>query len=112
MWLIVVSVLCQLGAVLLLKFNAVLTPVGVLAELLFSPLFFGALACLATQALVWQRVLANHALSKAYPVTSAIVPGSLIAGWVLFDEAVTLPRLLGSIAILAGIWMMSRPQAR
>jgi hypothetical protein len=112
MWLIAASVLCQLGAVLLLKFNAVVTPVGGLAELLFNPLFLGALACLTMQALVWQHVLATYALSKAYPLTSLTYPGSLIAGWALFDEAITLPRLSGSIVILAGIWMMTRPQAR
>jgi multidrug transporter EmrE-like cation transporter len=112
MWLIVASVLCQLGAVLLLKFNAVVTPVGSLAELLFSPLLLSAFACLAMQALVWQRVLATYPLSQAYPITSLIYPGSLLAGWALFDEALTLPGLTGSIMILAGIWMMTRPQAR
>lgn len=112
MWMIVASVLCQLGAVVLLKFNAVVTPFGGLAELLSSPLFFGMLTCFALQASVWQRVLASYALSKAYPLTSLIYPGSLIAGWALFDEAITLSRLSGIIVILAGIWMMTRPQER
>jgi drug/metabolite transporter (DMT)-like permease len=110
--LIVLSVLCQLGAVLLLKQLAVVLPVFAVAGVALHPLFWAAIACLGLQAIIWQRVLARHPLSMVYPLNSMIYPASLVAGWALFGEALTLPRLAGSAVILLGIWLMSsRPAA-
>ncbi len=112
MALIVLSVLCQLGAVLLLKQLALVLPVFALAGVALHPLFWAAIACLGLQAIIWQRVLARHPLSMVYPLNSMIYPASLLAGWALFGEALTLPRLAGSAVILLGIWLMSsRPAA-
>jgi drug/metabolite transporter (DMT)-like permease len=104
--LIVASVLCQLGAVLLLKQLASVQPLLTLAGMALHPLFLAALACMGMQALIWQRVLAKYPLSFAYPLNSIIYPASLISGWLLFGEAVTTPRLMGSAVILFGVWIM------
>lgn len=106
MGLIVLSVACQLGAVLLLKQLASAQPLLTPAGLALHPLFFSALACLGMQAVIWQRVLTRYPLSFAYPLNSVIYPASLLSGWLLFGEAVTLPRLLGSAVILFGVWVM------
>jgi len=105
--LVVFSVLCQLGAVLLLKQLALVLPVFTVIGLALHPLFWAALGCLGMQALLWQRVLDRHALAFVYPLNSMIYPASLISGWTLFGEALTLPRLAGSAVILLGVWLMS-----
>ena len=104
---IFLSVACQLGAVLLLKQLALVQPAFSVAGVALHPLFWAAIVCLGLQALLWQRVLDRHPLSVAYPLNSMISPASLLAGWVLFGEALTLPRLAGSAVILCGIWLMS-----
>jgi drug/metabolite transporter (DMT)-like permease len=104
---IVASVMCQLAAVLLLKQQALLHPASGIADVFVHPLYWMALGCLGLQALFWQKVLARHALSFAYPLNSLIYPATLVAGWFLFGEAVTLQRLAGSGVILAGIWVVS-----
>lgn len=109
--LILSSILCQLGAVLLLKQHARLNPAFGLAELLLHPLFWAALACLGLQAILWQKVLSRQPLSHVYPLNSLIYPASLLAGWALFAEPVTPGRLAGSLVILGGIWLMSRRPA-
>lgn len=109
--LIVLSVLCQLGAVLLLKQLALVQPVFSIAGVALHPLFWLAIACLGLQALLWQIVLARHPLSVAYPLNSMIYPASLLAGWAFFGEALTPSRLAGSAVILLGIWFMSRRPA-
>jgi drug/metabolite transporter (DMT)-like permease len=109
--LIVLSLLCQLGAVLLLKQLALVSPVFSIVGTGLHPLFGAAIACLGVQAVLWQRVLARHPLAVVYPLNSMIYPASLAAGWVVFDEVLTLPRLAGSALILLGIWLMSERQA-
>lgn len=112
MELIILSVLCQLGAVLVLKQLALVLPVYSVVGVALHPLFWAAVACLGLQAILWQRVLARHPLSMVYPLNSMIYPASLLAGWALFGEALTLQRLAGSAVILLGICLMSsRPVA-
>jgi drug/metabolite transporter (DMT)-like permease len=105
--LIVTSVLCQLAAVLLLRKQALLHPASGVVDVFLHPLYWAALGCLGLQALLWQRVLARHDLSFAYPLNSLIYPATLGAGWLLFGEAITLQRLVGSGVILAGVWIVS-----
>lgn len=107
MALIVASVMCQLAAVLLLKQQAVLHPLSGIADIFLHPLYWAALGCLGLQALLWQRVLARHDLSFAYPLNSLIYPATLVAGWFLFGEAITLQRIAGSGVILFGVWIIS-----
>jgi drug/metabolite transporter (DMT)-like permease len=92
---------------LLLKQQALLQPPSGIADVLVHPLYWAALGCLGLQAVLWQRVLARHELSFAYPLNSLIYPATLAAGWFLFGEAVTLQRLAGSGVILIGIWVAS-----
>ena len=110
MALIILSVLCQLGAVLLLKQLALVLPVFSIVGTGLHPLFWAAIACLGMQAVLWQHVLARHPLSVVYPLNAMIYPASLLAGWMIFGEALTLPRLAGSAVILHGIWLMSSRQ--
>ena len=105
--LIIASVLCQLVAVLFLKQNALTHPGAGFAELLHLPLFWAAIAALFAQAVLWQRVLTRYPLSYAYPVNSLMYPFALVAGWALFGEAITAARIVGSAAIVAGIWLFT-----
>lgn len=108
MVMIALSMACQLGAVLLLKQLALIHPVFSLADAALHPLFWTALSCLGMQAILWQGILAKHPLSYVYPLNSIIYPASLVAGWVFFAEAFTIPRLAGSAIILLGVSLMSR----
>lgn len=105
---ILVSVLMQLGALFLLKLMSPTMPEFSLFNVLMHPMFWGALACLAGQALSWQWVLRRFELSFAYPFNSLIYPASLLLGAMFLQELVTAGRLVGVALIMAGIWVMAR----
>jgi multidrug transporter EmrE-like cation transporter len=113
MWLIVLSVACQLGAVILLKLFAQQDGEQAysLLRVLLHPYFWLALLCLAGQAFTWQLVLRRYPLSFAYPFNGLIYPGALLVGTLFFAEPVSAAKLLGVALIIGGVWVMSREQS-
>lgn len=49
----------------------------------------------------------RYQLSYVYPFLSINYLLSVFLGYVMFDEEVTAPRVLGSLIILAGVCMLS-----
>lgn len=108
MWLIGLSVACQLGAVILLKMFAQQDgETYSLLRVLLHPYFWLALLCLAGQAFTWQLVLRRFPLSFAYPFNGLIYPGALLLGYLFFSEPVSAAKLLGVMLIIGGVWVMS-----
>lgn len=111
MAVIVFSVICQLGAVILLKLFAQQDDGAYsLLRVVLHPYFWLALACLAAQALSWQLALRRFPLSFAFPFNSLIYPGALVAGYIFFGETANAVQLLGVALIVAGLWVMNPEQ--
>jgi multidrug transporter EmrE-like cation transporter len=58
--------------------------------------------------LVWLRVLATTQVSVAYPFVGVGFVITTAAAWPLFGEVPTPTRLAGTLAIMFGIWLLTR----
>ena len=56
----------------------------------------------------WLVALSRVDLSYAYPFASLSYVIMLIASWWIFDENISLMRLIGTIIIGIGVWLISR----
>jgi uncharacterized membrane protein len=80
-------------------------------KLLSSPWILSSFAAGGLAALAYLLALQRLELSRAYPVMSlSFVLVLLFSAW-LFGEAVTLPKVLGIMLILAGLFLGSRTWA-
>lgn len=57
---------------------------------------------------VWLMVLSRAEVSVAYPITSLGYILSAIAGYYLFNENLTLTRIIGIVVIMFGVYLVSR----
>jgi multidrug transporter EmrE-like cation transporter len=56
----------------------------------------------------WMRVLAEMKLSAAFPLSAASYVLVIAASWFYFHEPGNVLQVMGSAAILAGVWLISR----
>jgi drug/metabolite transporter (DMT)-like permease len=56
----------------------------------------------------WLAALSRVDLSFAYPFASFNYVVILVASWIIFDEKITLSRLLGTVVIGIGVLLISR----
>ena len=77
-----------------------------------SPLVLVGIAIFCLSTLLWLFALAKADLSFAYPFLSLTYLAVLIGGALLFHEEVTLPRVLGFIVIITGVWIVARSEQR
>ncbi len=56
----------------------------------------------------WLTALSRVDLSYAYPFASLSYVVMLIASWQLFNEDITVLRLLGTLVVCAGVFIISR----
>jgi drug/metabolite transporter (DMT)-like permease len=56
----------------------------------------------------WLAALSRVDLSFAYPFASFNYIVMLVASWMMFDEKITLSRLLGTVVIGIGVFLISR----
>ena len=63
---------------------------------------------LLTRSAIWIAVLRRLPLSFAYPVMSLSFVLVLLASNYLFNEALTVPRIIGSVLIIAGVFSIYR----
>lgn len=75
-----------------------------------SPYVLTGLLVYAIATLMWFRVLSECPMSMAYPLMSSSYILGIIAGRVVFSEAVPTTRWLGSLVICIGIWLVSKPR--
>lgn len=77
-----------------------------------SPLVLVGVAIFCVSTLLWLLALAKADLSFAYPFLSLTYLAVLIGGALLFREEVTVPRVLGFIVIITGVWIVARSELR
>jgi drug/metabolite transporter (DMT)-like permease len=86
--------------------------VDTLLRMATSPLVLVGVAIFAVSTLLWLLALARADLSFAYPFLSLTYLAVLVGGALLFREEVTLPRVLGFIVIIMGVWIVARSEQR
>jgi drug/metabolite transporter (DMT)-like permease len=77
-----------------------------------TPWMWAALISEAAAFVVWMRILSDHALSKAFPLSAISYLLILCIGWFFFHEAVLPLQLVGSALILAGVWLIGTANTR
>lgn len=74
-----------------------------------NPQILIGLALYGISFIIWLRVLTFNDLSKSYPIFASIVFLFTTVGSVLFlKESVSFVRILGTIVIIAGIFIVAR----
>ena len=99
------------GQILFKRAASQLTPGGGsswLFELARSPTMWVAVALYAGATLLWVRILTTVPLSRAYPFVAlafVLVPA---AGYLFFDESITMRYALGTALIIVGVAVAAR----
>ncbi len=86
--------------------------VDTLLKMATNPLLLVGIAIFGVSTLLWLLALSKADLSFAYPFLSLIYIAVLLGGAVLFQEAVTLPRVLGFAVIVTGVWIVARSEKK
>lgn len=67
-------------------------------------LFYGcSLACIGVYAILWQLALKDIPLNVAYPLKAVTLVISMFFGYIIFHDAVTVPMIVGTVIIFAGV---------
>ena len=75
--------------------------------MLFDPYILIALLLYALGTVMWLFVLAEIDVSKAYPWVGLAVVLTMLLGIFLLGEPLTLPRVFGTLLVVAGISLIS-----
>ena len=67
-------------------------------------------AVLGVYAIIWQQLLKRFELSIAYANKAMTLLWSLLWSVVLFREAVTLPKVIGVMLVIAGTIVLNSPE--
>lgn len=102
------SLFFQAGAGVLGKTAALHMGKPTVSAFLTNPWYLGGMACLLSQAVVWQLVLREIRLFVAYLVTSLNYFVVLAASRFLFLERITLLNVAGAAVIVAGVYLVVR----
>lgn len=73
-----------------------------------NPFVIAGLTVYLASTVFWLLALSRVDLSYAYPFASLSYIVMLIASWRLFDENISLMRLLGCVVVLTGVMLISR----
>ena len=80
----------------------------VVRQIITNPFVIVGLMLYAAGALFWLAALSRVDLSYAYPFVSLSYIFMLIASWQIFDETITPLRLVGTVIIAVGVFLVSR----
>lgn len=72
-------------------------------KLLLNPWVISSFVCAFLAALSWMAAMTKFPLSYAYPFVSLTFVLTVICASIFFNEAITVPKLVGMGAIVAGI---------
>ena len=64
------------------------------------------IACEVASFLIWIRLLSTVDLGAAFPISALCYVAVLGSSWLVFHEPASMRQLLGSAAILAGVWLI------
>jgi uncharacterized membrane protein len=79
-----------------------------LMRLLLDPWIISVLLAAALAALTWFAAMTKYELSYAYPFMSIAFILVLVLSAVFFNEAITIPKVLGVVLITAGVIISSQ----
>jgi drug/metabolite transporter (DMT)-like permease len=105
--LLVLSITVQVGAFLFQRIAGLRTATGSAVSTWGDPYFFGSVAFLAVNGLVWPFVLRRIPLSRAYPFTAFIPPLNLVAAAFVLGEPVGGLHVLGMALVAVGVWILA-----
>ncbi|TGE32581.1 EamA family transporter [Desulfosporosinus sp. Sb-LF] len=74
-----------------------------LGSILLTPAIFFGFACFGVSSILWLVVISRWELSFAYPLVALGYVLAILYGTLLLHETITIPKILGSLLILAGI---------
>jgi multidrug transporter EmrE-like cation transporter len=77
-------------------------------KMLSSLWVWSSLVCYGISAIVWMVVLSRVEVSFSYPFVALGFVIVALAGYFLFQEQITLPRMIGIALICAGILFVAR----
>ena len=80
----------------------------VVSAVALNPGVLGGLALYGFGTMLWLAVLARAELSQAYPFVGLSFVLTAIFGAVLFDDALSTPRIAGIAAIVVGVYLVGR----
>lgn len=83
-----------------------------LASILTHPVLPVLVALEIASFATWMYVLARMQLSEAFPLSAVSYVFVLLASWVLFGESGSVLQVVGSVAILVGVWLIGRGSGR
>lgn len=75
--------------------------------LIINPWYALSIFSLLLQAVSWVLVLRKLELSLAYPCMSLVFPLNLIVSFVFFQEEIDLEHVLGVLAVIVGVILIS-----
>lgn len=78
-----------------------------LAQAINSPWAFVILLSEVVSFGIWLNVLSDVPLSRAFPITAVAYISIPVMSWTLFKETVMSLQIVGSVLILAGVWVIS-----
>ncbi len=115
---ILLSVALGVGAQLLLKAGVSTAAVtqalsadqrtGVFVAFAMSPLVWLGLFVYGTSAMVWLLVLARVDVGLAYPFVGLGFVVTMLLGWMLYGEDLSIARVLGALLIVSGVVVLAR----
>ena len=79
-----------------------------LIKVIFTPYIFLGLVLYAIAMLLWLVILSRVELSYAYPMLSLSYVFIVLAAWLIFNENLSLLRLIGVLFICLGVMMVGR----
>lgn len=82
--------------------------VGVLVRMATNPYVLVGLAVYGASTVFWLAALSRVDLSFAYPFASLSYVVMLVGAWQLFDEDISIMRLVGCVVVVAGVLLISR----
>lgn len=115
--LILASVACGAVGQLILKagmnsLGPLQLSLNTLVSMATNPLLLVGIAIFGVSTLLWLLALMKADLSFAYPFLSLTYIAVLVGGAVLFQENVTLPRVIGFAMIVAGVLIVARSEQK
>ncbi|MBE3092238.1 MAG: hypothetical protein IMZ51_01060 [Chloroflexi bacterium] len=108
---IFLSLLFQAASIIFGKFASISIGKFDFYHVAKNPFYLLSLLCLAIQAFFWQIVLRKFPLFYSYLIMSLIYAFILIASYFIFKENISLMNILGTIAIIIGVIIITFNQS-
>jgi drug/metabolite transporter (DMT)-like permease len=88
--------------------DKIIDSVPAMIRVLFTPFVFSALVLYALTTILWLYILNKVPISRAYPIQALAYPLVLILAKLLFNESITVSRLIGIGIIVIGVIVVAQ----